>query len=203
MIDFHIERGGVPPYLQLVQHVKQALRLGSSSRATSCRLRSRSRRGGREPEHRAEGLQGAGAGGPCNGTAGSGHLHREELDPTQARRVFDVAAPVGFLDQSRRVRPVSMTTVSVICLLRRCATSARKDRRDGRGQHPGTGLSVRRAVGASRLHVRTSRGASRGRGRSERRRGRRHCSTCSSGCCHRRPVRRRSSVRSPTTPRVS
>ena len=28
MIDFHIERGGVPPYLQLVQHVKQALRLG-------------------------------------------------------------------------------------------------------------------------------------------------------------------------------
>jgi GntR family transcriptional regulator len=28
MIDFHIERGGVPPYLQLVQQVKQALRLG-------------------------------------------------------------------------------------------------------------------------------------------------------------------------------
>jgi GntR family transcriptional regulator len=28
VIDFHIERGGVPPYLQLVQQVKQALRLG-------------------------------------------------------------------------------------------------------------------------------------------------------------------------------
>jgi GntR family transcriptional regulator len=28
MIDFRIERGGVPPYLQLVQQVKQALRLG-------------------------------------------------------------------------------------------------------------------------------------------------------------------------------
>ncbi len=28
MIDFHIERGGAPPYLQLVQQVKQALRLG-------------------------------------------------------------------------------------------------------------------------------------------------------------------------------
>jgi GntR family transcriptional regulator len=28
MIDFHIERGGVPPYLQLVSQVKQALRLG-------------------------------------------------------------------------------------------------------------------------------------------------------------------------------
>lgn len=28
MIDFHIERGGVPPYLQLIQQVKQALRLG-------------------------------------------------------------------------------------------------------------------------------------------------------------------------------
>ncbi len=33
--------------------------------------------------------------------------------------------------------------------------------------------------------------------------GRRHCSTCSSGCCHRRAVRRRSSARSPTTPRAS
>ena len=28
MIDFHIERGTVPPYLQIVQQVKQALRLG-------------------------------------------------------------------------------------------------------------------------------------------------------------------------------
>ena len=28
MIDFHIESGGMPPYLQLVQQVKQALRLG-------------------------------------------------------------------------------------------------------------------------------------------------------------------------------
>ena len=28
MIDFHIERGGAAPYLQLVQQVKQALRLG-------------------------------------------------------------------------------------------------------------------------------------------------------------------------------
>jgi GntR family transcriptional regulator len=28
MIGFRIERGGVPPYLQLVQQVKQALRLG-------------------------------------------------------------------------------------------------------------------------------------------------------------------------------
>jgi GntR family transcriptional regulator len=28
VIDFHIERGGVPPYIQLVQQVKQALRLG-------------------------------------------------------------------------------------------------------------------------------------------------------------------------------
>ena len=28
MIDFHIVRDGVPPYLQLVQQVKQALRLG-------------------------------------------------------------------------------------------------------------------------------------------------------------------------------
>jgi GntR family transcriptional regulator len=28
VIDFHLERGGVPPYLQLVQQVKQALRLG-------------------------------------------------------------------------------------------------------------------------------------------------------------------------------
>ncbi len=28
MIDFHLERGGVPAYLQIVQQVKQALRLG-------------------------------------------------------------------------------------------------------------------------------------------------------------------------------
>ena len=28
MIDFHIQRGGAPPYLQLTQQVKQALRLG-------------------------------------------------------------------------------------------------------------------------------------------------------------------------------
>jgi GntR family transcriptional regulator len=28
VIDFHIERSGVPPYLQIVQQVKQALRLG-------------------------------------------------------------------------------------------------------------------------------------------------------------------------------
>jgi GntR family transcriptional regulator len=28
VIDFHIQRGGIPPYLQLVQQVKQALRLG-------------------------------------------------------------------------------------------------------------------------------------------------------------------------------
>jgi GntR family transcriptional regulator len=28
VIDFHVDRGGAPPYVQLVQQVKQALRLG-------------------------------------------------------------------------------------------------------------------------------------------------------------------------------
>ena len=44
MIEFHLEtRSGVPTYLQLVQQVRQAVRLGDpAARATSCRRSRRS-----------------------------------------------------------------------------------------------------------------------------------------------------------------
>ena len=48
MIEFHLDtRSGVSPYLQLVQQVRQALRLGSCARATSCRRSRTSWRGWR------------------------------------------------------------------------------------------------------------------------------------------------------------
>ncbi len=37
MIEFHLDtRSGVAPYLQLIQQVRQALRLGCCRRATGC-----------------------------------------------------------------------------------------------------------------------------------------------------------------------
>ena len=72
MIEFHLDaRSGVAPYLQLVQQVRQALRLGLLREGDQLpTVKEVVAAAGDQPEHGAQGLPGAGARGAGGGPAG-------------------------------------------------------------------------------------------------------------------------------------
>ena len=76
MISFRVDgRSGVPPYLQLVQQVRQALRMGVLKVGDQLpTVREVVAAVGGEPQHRAQGLPGPGARGPGGGAGRAGHV---------------------------------------------------------------------------------------------------------------------------------
>ena len=73
MIEFHLDtRSGLPPYRQIVDQVRQALRLGLLGEGDQLpTVKDVVATAGDQPEHRAQGLPGAGARGPGRAPARS------------------------------------------------------------------------------------------------------------------------------------
>ena len=110
MIEFSLDsRSGVSPYLQVVQQVRQALRLGLLHEGDQLPDRQGRRRpAGDQPEHRAQGLPRAGARRAGRRAAGCRHLRHPVARRLLARRARAAAprpAPVarqGPLGRARR-----------------------------------------------------------------------------------------------------
>ena len=157
MIEFHLNsRSGVAPYLQLIQQVRQALRLGLLR--TGDQLPHRQGRGGLagdQPEHRAQGLPAAGVRGPGWRQARGRHVRDQDRQRRVGRRASaaEPGAAAGSAAHSRRAWTSRAS--------RRCFSGpsgpqrGRKqyDQRNRGGRGPRPRQAVRAPLGAVRLHA--------------------------------------------------
>ena len=84
MIEFSLdERSGVSPYLQVVQQVRQALRLGLLEKGDQLpTVKDVVAEPGDQPQHRAQGLPRAGARRPGRRPSGRRHLRDQDAGQT-------------------------------------------------------------------------------------------------------------------------
>ena len=133
MISFRLDgRSVVPPYLQIVQQVRQALRMGVLDVGDKLPTVPGSRRGhGDQPQHRAQGLPRPGARGPGRAPGRSWHVRGSAGRPARlpARtRGWPAAWPNGC---AAPARPGWTTSRSNRCCASRCRRRPRRRSRDG------------------------------------------------------------------------
>ena len=174
MIEFHLDtRSGVPTYLQLVQQVKQALRLGILQPGRPAADGEGGRRQPRDqPEHRAQGLPRARPRRPRRGPPRPGDVRLERAArrcrPTTSRRSArrcsagsSARGPPGSTTRTwprsspTRVRPPAVVEGRMSA----AAASSRRARQ-----------ALRLELGAARLHARDPAGHGHRARRPERRR---------------------------------
>ena len=103
MIELRLDaRSGLPAYLQIVQQVKHALRLGLLARRPDADDPRAGRVAGDQPEHGDEGLSGARDGGVDRGRPGQGTFVLESLTgSSHGRPGRNEDQPESMVDASR------------------------------------------------------------------------------------------------------
>ena len=176
MIEFRLDaRSGVPTYLQLVQQVKQAVRLGILHPGDQLpTVKEVVASAGDQPEHRAQGISRARPRGPRGGAARTGHVRLEHAARCRS-------SPTGSMRCARRcergcesARAAGLDEDTMDALF---ADTVRPPASDEGGMSnelalrcDGTRQALRIALGAARLHPRDSGRHGHGARRSERRR---------------------------------
>ena len=171
MIEFHLEtRSGVPTYLQIVQQVRQAVRLGvlrpgdqlPTVKEVVGTLTD-------QPQHRAEGLPRAGPRGPGGRAPGRRHLRRRAASRRCRPATCRTCARGWSAGSPERAGPAWTTTPWPRCS-GHAAPAGDQERRMTADQHAGTRQALRLQVGAAGLHDRGAGGLGHRARRPQRRR---------------------------------
>ena len=172
VIEFSLDgRSGVSPYLQVVQQVRQALRLGPAARGRPAADRQgRGGPAGDQPQHGAQGLPRAGARRAGRGPAGRRHVRHPDADRRLARRARAAAQGPRSAGWPRPGWPGSTTRAS-----RRCSRAPFAPRSEEHSvtavlRADGPGQALPPPVGARGLHPRDPGRSCHRPGRSQRRR---------------------------------
>ena len=174
MIEFHLDaRSGVPTYLQLVQQVTQAVRLGILQPGRPAADREGGRRQPRDqPEHGAQGLPRARPRGARRGPARAWDVRLERRCRPCRRTTSRRCARRSSAGSRARAR-AGLDDESMAALVRRHAAAAgvAEGRMSGAAlRADGLGKRYGSTLGAARLHARDPRGLGDRARRAERRR---------------------------------
>ena len=155
MIEFSLDgRSGVSPYLQVVQQVRQALRLGLLREGDQLpTVKDVVAPAGDQPEHGAQGLPRAGARGPRRRPPGRRHLRHADADRRLAGRPRAAAPGPAAAGWPRPGWPASTRRASRRCSRARFAHAQQEHSVTAvlRAERPGQALPA--PLGAVGLHA--------------------------------------------------